>query len=263
MTDTHRRLPATDQVTDPFVTQIGWLVDHHGGKDGLVRAAGNRVSARTLDNWVRGDYPRSAVTGAVRDLDAWAMAQDFGYPGAAGAPRLVESCGPAAEGASAGAPPQAPDAAPPHRRGVPLLVAAGLVVVTALVSVLVTRAVVGGDPAPAATVTAPAPSLPALPTTGDGTLYTEQAGSQGSNTFTDPRTLADVNVTVPPYAYVEVVCRYYSPVIPSVAPDGFWYLLATDEWSGRWAPANTFWNGDVEGQRPYTHNTDFAVPICG
>ncbi|MEI4273031.1 hypothetical protein TEK04_14985 [Klenkia sp. LSe6-5] len=258
MTDTQQHPAAPGPAPDPFVAQISWLVDHVGGKDALVRASGNRVSARTLDNWVRGDYPRAAVTGAVRDLDAWALRQDFGYPGSAGAPRLIDSCGPVPGPVS---PPDRPAA--PSRVAL-MLGAAALVVVTALVSVLATRAVLG-EPAPAtatATVTAPTPDLPPLPTTGDGTLYTEQAGSQGSNTFSDPRTLAGTNVTVPAYAYVQVVCRYYSPVIPSVTPDGFWYLLATDEWDGRWAPANTFWNGDVEGQRPYTHNTDMAVPVC-
>ena len=29
-----------------------------------------------------------------------------------------------------------------------------------------------------------------------------------------------------------------------------------------YAVANTFWNGDVPGQRPYTHNTDFQIRIC-
>ncbi|MCO7222532.1 hypothetical protein [Klenkia sp. PcliD-1-E] len=246
--------------SDPFVRQVVWLVDHAGGKDALVRATGKRVSLRTLDNWVRGDYPRSAVTGAVRELDSWAAAQGIGYPDAAGAPRLVDACGPAAD-----SPTDSPAPAPtgPGRAAL-LAAAAALVVVTAVVSVLATLAVTGRTTpaAEAATPTSGQTALPPLPTTGDGTLYTEQTGTLGSNTFADPRTLADVNVPVPASTDVQVVCRYYSPVIPSVEPDGFWYLLASAEWAGRWAPANTFWNGDVPGQQPYTHNTDFAVPVC-
>ncbi|SDO41466.1 hypothetical protein SAMN05660199_01937 [Klenkia soli] len=271
MTDTQKpgtqqpgtQQPGTAQDSAPFVRQITWLVDHAGGKDALVRATGKKVSARTLDNWVRGDYPRAAVTGAVRELDRWALAQGFGYPEAAGAPRLIDACGPAA-GAQPVDEPRVAETGPTRRRALLAASAAALVLATAVVSVLVTLAVVGRTPGPAATVTVAAPTtgLPPLPTTGDGTLYTEQTGSQGSNTFADPRTLADGNVPVPAATDVQVVCRYYAPSIPSVAPDGFWYLLDTEGWAGRWAPANTFWNGDVPGVYPYTHNTDFAVPLC-
>jgi hypothetical protein len=58
-----------------------------------------------------------------------------------------------------------------------------------------------------------------------------------------------------------VRCRYYAPSIPSVTPDGFWYLIDAGQWAGRWTPANSFMNGDLPGQ-PTLHNTDFAVPVC-
>jgi hypothetical protein len=46
-------------------------------------------------------------------------------------------------------------------------------------------------------------------------------------------------------------------------PNGYWYRLHDAPWSeAYYVAANTFWNGDVPGQTPYTHNTDFAVPNC-
>src|SRR6185312_12611617 len=79
---------------DPFVIQIGWLVATAGGKEQLVQRCGGLVSERTLDNWTAGNYPRKKVTGAVRDLDAWARQELAGYPTAAGSPSLIEACGP-------------------------------------------------------------------------------------------------------------------------------------------------------------------------
>src|SRR5690348_17209869 len=79
---------------DPFVVQVNWLLGAVGGKDALAQRCGGLVSVRTLDNWTAGNYPRAKVTGAVRDLDAWAAAHVAGYPAAAGMPRLVDSCGP-------------------------------------------------------------------------------------------------------------------------------------------------------------------------
>ena len=254
---------------DPFVRQVNWLIDTLGGKDQLVRASDKRVSVRTLDNWVRGSYPRLTVTGAVRDLDAWASANVPGYPGA-GAPRLIECCGPAREPFSA--PPAtepaepAPEAPTPSEPAEPMaasrparrpwfrhpaaLLAAVAVVVGATVAVTVT--VVGDDETP---------MLGVLPSTGDGTLYTEKTGRIGANTFSDPRALTDRALPIPPDTEVQVRCRYYAPSIPSVVPDGFWYLIDSGKWAGRWSPANSFMNGDVPGQ-PTLHNTDFAVPVC-
>jgi len=61
---------------------------------------------------------------------------------------------------------------------------------------------------------------------------------------------------------VRVLCRIYDPAIKSANPDGWWYKIDTGEWHNYYAVANTFWNGDIPGQKPYTHNTDWAVPVC-
>jgi hypothetical protein len=91
----------------------------------------------------------------------------------------------------------------------------------------------------------------------------EQAGSGGARTFAQPRALSGEGDTVKPGQVVRVRCKLYSPDPPSVRPDGYWYQLASAPWNGRYyAPANSFWNGDVPGHRPYTHNTDFSVPDC-
>ncbi|RBY96684.1 hypothetical protein DQ237_08750 [Blastococcus sp. TF02-8] len=246
------RLP----VEDPFVRQITWLVNAHGGRDQLAKISGKRVSPRTLDNWCRGRYPRNAVTGAVRELDAWALENSPGYPEAARAPRLVETCGPTPAGATATEPAQAPAPAP-ETPGPPPWWRRRRILVAALVLVL---AVGGTTTALLLRDDGPDP-IPPLPSTGDGRLRPETTGSLGANTFADPRTLQGQAQKIPPDTTVEVRCRYYAPSIPSVSPDGFWYLIETDEWAGRWSPANSFMNGDVKGG-PTLHNTDFDVPVC-
>jgi pyruvate/2-oxoglutarate dehydrogenase complex dihydrolipoamide acyltransferase (E2) component len=263
---------ASAPTGDPFVRQMNWLIDTLGGKDQLVRASDKRVSVRTLDNWVRGSYPRLTVTGAVRDLDAWAAANVPGYPGA-GAPRLIECCGPGREpfpvppaaepadqaseppasspaAAAVPTPPSTPTRRPWLRHSLALIAAAAVVVGT---TVAVTLTVVEDDDE--------TPMLGVLPSSGDGQLYTEKTGSLGANTFSDPRALTDRALPIPADTEIQVRCRYYAPVIPSVVPDGFWYLIDSGKWAGRWAPANSFMNGDVPGQ-PTLHNTDFAVPVC-
>jgi hypothetical protein len=243
--------------TDPFVRQVVWLVDALGGRDQLARASRNRVSARTLDNWIRGQYPRSAVTGAVRELDGWALQNVPGYPDAAAAPRLIATCGPAAagrgEGRAAAEPAVDAGEAPGRRRWSPRTwaLAGGAVIVAGAVvaAVLLLR---GTDEASA---------FAALPSTGDGSLYPETTGSIGANTFADPRTLIDNAQPIPADTTVQVRCRYYAPSIPSVTPDGFRYLIDSGDWAGRWSPANSFMNGDLPGART-VHNTDFAVPLC-
>ncbi|MGY1774076.1 hypothetical protein [Blastococcus sp. SYSU D00813] len=262
----------TPAVVDPFVAQIDWLVAMAGGKDQLVQRCGGLVSVRTLDNWAAGNYPRTKVTGAVRDLDAWARKSVPGYPGAAGVQSLVESCGPRALAPFAPPPPAdepaevpAPEEAPRRGRRWPRwTLGAAVLAVVALVSVLATIAVLRDDPA-AGDLDDPASTqalvdVP-LPSTGDGTLYVELSGSIGANTFGDPRTLQDRGAAIPPDTEIEVRCRYYAPSVPSVTPDGFWYLIESEPWNGLWTPANSFMNGDVPGG-PYIHNTDFAVPVC-
>lgn len=91
----------------------------------------------------------------------------------------------------------------------------------------------------------------------------EQAGSGGARTFARPRALSGAGEAVKPGQVVRVRCKLYSPEPPSVNPDGYWYRLTSAPWNGSYyAPANSFWNGDVPGHRPYIHNTDFAVPNC-
>ena len=252
-------------ASDPFVTQVTWLVAAVGGKDQLVQRCGGLVSVRTLDNWTAGNYPRAKVTGAVRELDAWASAHVPGYPQAAGVPRLVDSSGPNRVPAFTAVPddaPVAPPDPPGDRRWLRWISAAAVLIAVAATSSLVTLLVAGRtaaapDPVAAARSIARQP----LPSTGNGKEYTEQAGHLGANTFADPRTLLDGSQQIPPHGTIQVRCRYYAPSIPSVTPDGFWYLIDSDQWAGRWTPANSFMNGDVPGG-PSLHNTDFAVPLC-
>ncbi|MGY1886095.1 hypothetical protein ACI799_12455 [Blastococcus sp. SYSU DS0753] len=265
-----REPAATTPAFDPFVAQVGWLIAAAGGKDQLVQRSGGLVSARTLDNWMASSYPRTKVTGAVRELDTWARAEMPGYPEAAGVPALVESCGPYRGAPAAPVAPADPapepaaegaDPAPPRRR-LPTwaLMAASLVLVAVLSSAL-TAFVIGerGTAADSATTT-DLVDVP-LPSTGDGTLVEEEAGSIGANTFADPRTLSGRGPAIPPHTRILVRCRYYAPSVPSVSPDGFWYLVETEPWNGLWTPANSYMNGDPPGG-PYLHNTDFAVPVC-
>ena len=265
--------------TDPFVKQTVWLISAAGGKEQLVARCGGLVSVRTLDNWTAGNYPRTKVTGAVRALDAWARREMPGYPDGAGVPSLVESSGryrdtpaPTAEGVAepVADAPVAPSPRPRSRTLRWLLVAASFVVVvavTAVVTIVVDeREDAAAQPSTAASssssddVAQRVAALP-LPSTGDGTVYTEQTGSIGANTYADPRTLTPGGPHIPPTTDIQVRCRYYAPSVPSVSPDGFWYLIESANWNGLWTPANSFMNGDVPGG-PYIHNTDFAVPVC-
>ena len=217
-----------------------------GGKDELVRRSGNRVSVRTLDNWTAGRYPPAKITGAVRDLDdAWALAHVPGYPVAAGAPRLIDGCGPRPPAPAVVPESPAPASQPPRRRWLRWAVPLAVIALIAVAAVVV-RQVTGDDP---------------LPTHADGDPVPQQTGGIGANTFADPVKLQDNAMGIPPDTTVPVRCRFYAPSIPSVEPDGYWYLIDSGKWGGRWAPANSFMNGDVPGQ-PTLHNTDLAVPVC-
>lgn len=274
MTDAVQPGQRQETTSDPFVVQVHWLIGAVGGKDRLVARSGNLVSARTLDNWTAGIYPRNKVTGAVRALDTWAAENVPGYPEAAGVPRLVDSAGPyrppVVDGAAAGTPADAdpadadPAPRPAPRRWLRRLGAAAAMVVIAAASSITTALVVHHEDAAAGSSTAADDQrlarLP-LPSTGNGKVYTEQAGHIGANTFQDPRTLAGRGAVIPPHGTVQVRCRYYAPSVPSVSPDGFWYLIDSQPYNGTWTPANSFMNGDKPGG-PYLHNTDLAVPIC-
>lgn len=112
-------------------------------------------------------------------------------------------------------------------------------------------------PSPGPNLTQPTPGAPAPP------VYVEQQGSLGANTFTNPYNASGMGVKIPPYAYVEVSCKVYAPQIVSANPDGYWYRIRSAPWNDLYyAVANTFWNGDIPGQKPYVHNTDFAVRDC-
>jgi hypothetical protein len=91
----------------------------------------------------------------------------------------------------------------------------------------------------------------------------EQAGSGGARTYSRPKSLSGESDAIEPGQFVLVSCKLYSPMPPSVKPDGYWYRLSSPPWNGKaYAPANSFWNGDVPGHKPYTHNTDRSVPDC-
>jgi hypothetical protein len=93
--------------------------------------------------------------------------------------------------------------------------------------------------------------------------FKEVAGEGGASTYANPYTLSEPGEPVEPGQTVKVTCRVYAPEPPSVNPDGYWYRLASPPWNGQYyAPANSFWNGDIPGHRPYTHNTDKRVPVC-
>lgn len=115
-----------------------------------------------------------------------------------------------------------------------------------------------GAPPPPNTV-APQPGGSAPPPQ----TWAEQQGSLGANTFTNPYNASGMGVKIQPYQWVAVSCKVYAPQIVSANPDGYWYRIASAPWSNAYyAVANTFWNGDIPGQKPYVHNTDFAVPSC-
>lgn len=107
------------------------------------------------------------------------------------------------------------------------------------------------------------PATPSIPTSPAPSLYVEQEGSLGASTFTNPYNASGMGPKIPAYGYVDVSCKVYAPQIVSANPDGYWYRIHSAPWSDAYyAVANTFWNGDVPGQKPYVHNTDFNVRDC-
>jgi uncharacterized protein YndB with AHSA1/START domain len=105
---------------------------------------------------------------------------------------------------------------------------------------------------------------PAPTTAPPAGTVTEQEGSHGANTFQDVANASGEGPKIPAMAYVQVTCKVLPPsTIASAYPDGYWYLIASPPWDNQYyAVANTFWNGDVPGQLPYTHNEDSNVPDC-
>jgi hypothetical protein len=288
-----------EPVGHPFVVQLDWLLAQAGGKEKLAAQSG--VSVRTLGNWSVGKVPEKAVTSAVRALDQWAVQTLPGYPQEAGAPRLIESCGP--RGGRPASPPQTVDLDPARdpggvssavvpatgsdqasstdpatgpERPIPLATdggaprrtrrdrtqqVAGVVVVLLLVIAGALTLLLQNERTFDARASAPTDALPLLPVSAADPPHDELTGSIGANAFSDPRTLTDRAPMIPPNTTISVRCRFYAPSVPSVSPDGYWYLIDSGDWAGLWSPANSYMNGDVPGG-PYTHNTDFAVPEC-
>jgi surface antigen len=93
-------------------------------------------------------------------------------------------------------------------------------------------------------------------------VFAEQQGHHGVNTLTNPFNASGMGPRVDPGQTVQVSCRVYAPQIASANPDGWWYRIHQSPWNDQYySPANTFMNGDP-WSGPYTHNTDFAVPVC-
>lgn len=110
---------------------------------------------------------------------------------------------------------------------------------------------------------APQPQPTPQPPPPPPATWAEQQGSLGANTFTNPYNASGMGQKIAPMQWVQVSCKVYAPQIASANPDGYWYRIASPPWNNAYyAVANTFWNGDIPGQKPYTHNTDFAVPNC-
>jgi hypothetical protein len=98
-----------------------------------------------------------------------------------------------------------------------------------------------------------------------GAGVVEQEGPRGAPTFTDPLNPTTPGPKVPPMSYVTVECRTMTTrsAIATAFMDGWVYLIQSEPWNGKYyAVANTFWNGDIPGHKPYRHNTDFSVPVC-
>ncbi|HJZ38387.1 MAG TPA: cutinase family protein [Solirubrobacterales bacterium] len=117
----------------------------------------------------------------------------------------------------------------------------------------------GPSPTPSPTPS-PSPESPA-PTPPQSRLE-QETPNHPVNTFTNYHNASDMGPAIAAGQWVEVSCRVYDPTIVSVNPDGWWYRIASAPWSNSYySPANTFMNGDPYGG-PYTHNTDFSVPVC-
>jgi hypothetical protein len=108
----------------------------------------------------------------------------------------------------------------------------------------------------------------------NGTRIEEESPEHPVPTFRDPHELSGDpgQPKIPSATQVRVSCRVhvYVPGGTSIAPY-WWYKIANGRWNGRYAPANTFLNGDggahyvgPNAQPPKTvHNYDTSVAICG
>lgn len=97
-----------------------------------------------------------------------------------------------------------------------------------------------------------------------GAMFTETVASGiGAATFTDPYSMDETGLKIPFLQPVQVPCKVYSPIAPSIGPLGYWYRIASPPWNNHYyAPANSFLNGDPP-HGPYTgKDIDPAVPDC-
>lgn len=119
------------------------------------------------------------------------------------------------------------------------------------------------DPLLSVEGTATGPATPLASAEAPQTVL-EQQGSWGADTFSNPTNASGRGPRIQPMQWVEVSCKLKpAGIIDSTYPDGYWYRIQSPPWSGRYyAVANMFFNGDVPGHTPYTHNTDFDVPDC-
>jgi hypothetical protein len=118
---------------------------------------------------------------------------------------------------------------------------------------------------PAPPVSPPPPALPTPPPPPPpppANHLEQETPHHPVNTITNNHNASGMGPPIAAGQWVEVSCRVYDPTIASVNPDGYWYRIASPPWNNAYyAPANTFMNGDPYGG-PYTHNTDFSVPLC-
>lgn len=127
-----------------------------------------------------------------------------------------------------------------------------------------TAAPPASTPTPLATVTPAPPPPPSTPTPAPPppSAHAEQASVHHSvPTFANYHNASGPGPAIPASTWVQVTCKVYDPTIVSASPDGYWYRIASSPWTGLYAVANTFMNGDPPSG-PYTHNTDYAVPNC-
>lgn len=247
-----------EQDHDPFVALLRWLARAHGGLDTLAEKSG--IGLRTLQDWHQGRYPRQRQSPKVMALHQWALRNDSTYPpdwaphgglaDLAGPARIqIGGLTPRSEPADTAAPgPELEGGGATSNKRRWLFWLLPVVVVAAVVATGVVL-LTGGS------------ALPSAP--GGAALHAEISGGLGANVFTDPRPPSGEQLLnkVPPRATVEVSCRYLKPSLPSLKPDGYWYLIVSARWRGDWTPANSYLDGDPP-KGPFHHNTDFAVPLC-
>lgn len=120
----------------------------------------------------------------------------------------------------------------------------------------------GSSPPPSHSPSPGGGSPPPPPPPPPATHSEQETPNHPVNTFTNYHNASGLGPPIAAGQWVEVSCRVYDPTIASVNPDGYWYRIASSPWNNAYySPANTFMNGDPYGG-PYTHNTDFSVPVC-